>query len=120
MDEMERFAETARLRGETMRNEKNNRFAQRSKRMESREKPYQRPRGDENDLECKLRSVFAAIRSFNNTDVELHTSMSASELFNAVTEALSSPSAQAATVESRSLGEALDLVSRLNSVLQTR
>ena len=120
MDEMARFAETARLRGETMKLDKKKRIDQRTRRLELRNKPYQRPTEDEHDPESKLRSVFAAIRSFNNTDVDLHTRMSASELFKAVTEALSSPSAQAAAEESRSLGEALELVSRLNSVLQTR
>lgn len=120
MDEMVRFAETARLRGEAINLDKKNRIMQRARRVRSRQKPYNRLSEEDNDTDSKLRSVFAAIRSFNNTDVYLDTSMTASELFKAVAEALSSPTAQAGAHESRCLGEALELVSRLNSVLLTR
>ena len=117
---MARFAETARLRSGVCDREKRNRIAERTKRLRAKRSHDRRPEEEERDPEAKLRSVFAAIRSFNNTDVELDSSMTASELFKAVTEALSHPSAQSAAKESRSLGEALELVSRLSAVLQKR
>lgn len=119
MDTVSRFSEAAKLRAEVIKEERKKRALQRSRRVQSRSKPYSRGT-DDNDTESKLRSVFAAIRSHTNSDVELSTAMAPSELFHAVIQALSCPSAMAGASETRSLGEALDLVSRLNAVLQAR
>lgn len=119
MDTAQRFAIAAQLRGDAIKKERRKRVIQRNKRLQSMSASNVSA-NDDNDPESKLRSVFAAIRSHNNSDVELNTSMTASQLFHAVVEALSGAPAQKAASESRALGEALDLVNRLNALLQAR
>jgi hypothetical protein len=94
--------------------------ADRRRRMAARAKRTNKTPSDENDNDAKLRSVLSAIRAHTNSDVDLSVAMSPSELFSAVLTALSGPTAERAAAESKFVGEALDLVSKLNSVLATR
>lgn len=105
-----RLAVAARARAATMRQERRRRVVERARRFSERA-------AADGDPETKLRAVFEAIRTCTNSDVELHASMSPSELFRAVTAALSGSSARVGSSESRAMGEAIDLVSRLQAVL---
>ena len=90
-------------------------MAARAKRTDRNKTP-----SDENDNDTKLRTVLSAIRAHTNSDVDLHVTMSPSELFSSVIHALSGPTAERAATESKFVGEALELVSKLNGVLSTR
>lgn len=74
----------------------------------------------ENDLGDKLRSVISAIRAHTNTDRDIDIHMSPSQLFSETLKALSEPSADRSAAETRFVGEAMDLVSKLNTVLSSR
>lgn len=102
-----------------MKAERRRRSAARAKRLSHKNKAISLDT-DENDTLAKLRSVFSAIRAHTNTDVELCVSMSAPEIFSSVLSALSEPTSERAAAESKFVGEALDLVCKLNSVLSTR
>jgi len=102
-----------------MKADRRRRMAARAKRLSHKNKAPSLD-SDENDTRAKLRSVFSAIRAHTNTDVDLSVSMSPSEIFSSALSALSGPTAERAAAESKFVGEALDLVSRLNGVLSTR
>ena len=108
---------TALARDVSMKAEKRRRLTARAQRFADKQKATDFNGGDVSE---KMRSVFAAIRAHTNTDVELSVDMSPSELFSSVLSALSGPSPDRAAAESKFIGEALDLVSKLNNVLSTR
>ena len=116
---VDRYMKTALARDVSMKADRRRRMAARSKRLADKNKAPSMDT-DENDTRAKLRSVFSAIRAHTNTDVELSVSMSPSEIFSSALSALSGPTSERAAAESKFVGEALDLVSKLNSVLSTR
>lgn len=113
----DRYLKTALARSECMKVDRLRRIAARSKRLLDKDGT---PLVSSDDTRAKLRSVFSAIRAHTNTDVELNIDMSTSEIFSSVLCALSGPTADNAAVETKFIGEVLDLVSKLNSVLSTR
>jgi hypothetical protein len=115
-----RYAETAFLRDKTLKEERQRRVIARKKRVAEALRVRKPPEPNDHDKDAKLRSVFSAIRAHTNTDVDLNPSMSPSEIFSATLKALSEPSSDKAAKESKFVGEALELVSRLNGVLSSR
>ena len=113
----DRYLKTALARSECMKADRRRRLAARSKRLLGKDKT---PLVGSDDTRAKLRSVFSAIRAHTNTDVELNVDMSTSEIFSSVLGALSGPTSDNAAVETKFIGEVLDLVSKLNCVLSTR
>lgn len=116
----DRYVETAFLRDKTLKAERQRRVIARRKRVEETQKICKHLNLNDHDKDAKLRSVFSAIRAHTNTDISLHTSMSPSEIFNSTLRALSEPASDKAAKESKFVGEALELVSRLNGVLSSR
>jgi len=115
-----RYAETAFLRDKTLKEERQRRVIARKKRVAESLRVRKPLNPNDHDKDAKLRSVFSAIRAHTNTDVDLNSSMSPSEIFSATLKALSEPSSDKAAKESKFVGEALELVSRLNGVLSAR
>ena len=109
---------TALARGVSMKFNMRRRMAARAKRLSNNKTPSVDT--DEDDTRAKLRSVLSAIRAHTNTDIELSVNMSPSEIFSSALSALSGPTSERAAAESKFVGEAMDLVSKLNSVLSTR
>ncbi len=72
------------------------------------------------DAEAKARALIAAIRSHANSDVEMDIHMSSTELFQRAVSCLSESSARANSDDTKFVGEALKLVSSLNTLLQSR
>ena len=107
------------LRDKTMKAGRQRRAIARKRRMEEALRVCD-PSARNDDGEAKLRSVFSAIRAYTNTDIDLNTSMAPSDIFRATLKALSDPSCDKAARESKFVGEALELVSKLNSVLAVR
>ena len=110
---------TALARGVSMKFNMRRRMAARAKRLFDKKKTPSVDT-DEDDTRAKLRSVLSAIRAHTNTDIELSVNMSPSEIFSSALSALSGPTSERAAAESKFVGEAMDLVSKLNSVLSTR
>jgi len=113
------YVTTALARDVSMKADRRRRMAARAKRLSERKKADSL-HTHENDTRAKLRSLFIAIRAHTNTDAELSVSMSPSEIFSSALSALSGPTSERAAAESKFVGEALDLVSKLNSVLSAR
>ena len=115
----DRFYTTALLRDASIKAERKRRIDLRDKRLLERRK--KRALSDsENDPEAQLRSLFSAIRTHTNSDVELCVSMSPSQLFQSTLKALSEPPSKHAVAQSKFMGEAMDLVSKLNAMLSSR
>ena len=115
----DQLMKTALARDVSMQADRRRRMAARSKRLADKNKTPSLDT-DEDDTLAKLRSVISAVRAHTNTDVELSVQMSPSEIFTSVLNALSGPTSERAAAESKFVGETLDLVSKLNSVLSTR
>ena len=64
--------------------------------------------------------MFAAIRAATNSDNDLNTDMTPGELFVAVSNALRGHNYESSANETRFVGEALELVQKLNQMLATR
>ena len=116
---MERLQEAARVRSESMKASRRKRLLER-KRVFMEKQMRKGGKSDENDADSKLRSVFAAIREHTNTDMDLNTDMTPGQLFTAVTQALDCPRHDSSANETRFVGEALELVQKLNVVLSSR
>lgn len=68
----------------------------------------------------KVRALISAIRSHTNSDIHFSVDMSPTTLFKQANTALSGPCTKYAAKESRFIGEALDCVEKLNSMLSRR
>lgn len=69
------------------------------------------------NFESKTRALIAAIRSYTNADFEMDIHMTPDKLFEVAVSALASH-ASAVRNESKLVGETLDVITRLNAVLQ--
>ena len=110
----------AKLRDESLYAERNRRVIERKRRIAARNLRDTRVSTSEDDSETKMRSLFAAIRAKTNSDVELTTQMTPSELFHATSSALSELPNRHTCTETKFIGEALTLVAQLNSLLASR
>jgi hypothetical protein len=117
---MDRYVQTARLRDTSIKAERRRRIEARRNRHMKKHMPRSAAHADENDVCAKLRSVISAIRAHTNTDIDINSNMSPSQLFTATLKALSEPSADRSATETKFVGEAMDLVSKLNVVLSSR
>lgn len=114
-----RFARAARLRSDVIKMNRKRQMLERNRRAKAQRNLHSVATCHQFDEESKLRSMFAAVRAATNTDVDLNTKMSPSELFSATVQALSRNVASTGALESKLLGEALDLVSKLQAILHT-
>ena len=69
------------------------------------------------NVEGKVRALIAAIRSYTNADVEMNVDMPANKLFEVAVQTLSAHSS-AIKNDSKLIGDTIDVISRLNEVLQ--
>lgn len=115
---MDRHVQTARLRDTSIKRERRRRVKARLDRQ--MQKSCSTTHSGENDIGAKLRSVISAVRAYTNTDIDINPQMSPSQLFTETLKALSEPSADRSTAETKFVGEAMDLVSKLNAVLSSR
>lgn len=111
-----RLTRTAFVRDGCIREERRRRVVARQKRRLDAKKQHVSCH-DDDDLRAKLRSVFGAVRAHTNSDVQLTIDMNPSELFASTLRALSAPTAARGAAESRFVGDAMELVSKLNGVL---
>jgi len=116
---MERLQEAARLRSVTIKSARRRKILERKHAFIAK-RSRKSDNSTENDTESQLRSVFAAIREHTNTDIDFHINMSPGELFTAVTRALNASTSCNSAAETRFVGEALELVEKLNAMLASR
>lgn len=118
---MDDLVSRARTRTDTMRSDQASRVKARADRVLMKRRRTESSNGPEADnYEEKTRVLIAAIRSHTNTDIELDTKMSPSQLFSHAIKCLSGQTAEASARESQFVGEALNLISNLNDVLKRR
>jgi hypothetical protein len=68
----------------------------------------------------KVRALISAIRVHTNSDIDFNVDMSPTTLFRQANTALNGPCTRHAAKESRFIGEALECVQKLNSMLSRR
>ena len=91
--------------------------ARRQRLMGRKGSPSSSSSSDSTDFESKTRALIAAIRSYTNADFEMDVHMPPDKLFEVAVRALASHSS-AVRNESKLVGETLDVITRLNAVLQ--
>jgi|TARA_B110000967_G_scaffold40462_1_gene40374 hypothetical protein len=110
--------DTAQQRSLGMQICKERRMEARRQRLEGRkESPSPISSSDSTDFESKTRALISAIRSYTNADFEMDVHMAPDKLFEVAVRGLSSHSS-AVRHESKLVGETLDVITRLNEVLQ--
>jgi len=115
---MHSIAEAARSRSNTMAAATRTRIKARALRLIS--KPTHTHSPSHNEHQVKTRALIAAIRAHTNSDIYMDINMSPPELFRSAMECLSDVSSYGNPEESKFVGEALQLVSALNILLQNR
>jgi hypothetical protein len=119
--ESDRYLSTARMRGASFIIERKKRINARFKRYTERRRTMDGSQQyKDNDLRIKLRSVLSAIRAHTNTDIDLNTNMSSSQLFSETVKALAEHPRVQSFEESKFIGDALELVAKLNTVISSR
>jgi hypothetical protein len=109
--DVSRMIQTARCRDISVRAERLTRHAIRKRSLIIRKNArYEEPNE-------KLRAVIAAVRTHTNCDMYLSVNMSASALYRQTLCVLASRSAAQGAQESQVMGEALNCIDKLNSLL---
>lgn len=108
---------TAQQRSLGMRLGRTRRIEARKRRLDGMKKFPLASSQDASDFERKTRALISAIRCHTNTDVPMDVHMSPDKLFEIAVKVLALH-ASAVRNESKLVGETLDVISRLNKVLQ--